>query len=157
MKRILKFIVAMSVMTFAVAAPVFAALPTPEQLLVMEAKNAEKIYAELDDLIVKANGNPDGPQWSGHRKLVANNIAKFNLDTNQKYMQQMQIRVGASMEVERVKLEQLNNCKSLAALNPAYEAMVPQALAEYQQAVANTQAARAEVIHAATVLGVPVQ
>ncbi len=139
------------------ATPVMAALPSPQQLQSFEAQHAAIVNAQLNDLIVKANGNPDGPQWSGHRKAVAENIARLNLDNAQKYVQQMQIQVGAKQENERVKLEVLNSLKSLALVNPTYEAMIPAALADYQAAVAETQAARLAVIQAATALGVPVQ
>jgi len=155
MRKIAKMLVALSVMTAMTAAPVFAALPSSEQLLSLEAQHAAIVNAQLADLIVKANGNPDGPQWSAHRKAVAENIAKLNYENAITYVQLLKVQVQGKQEAERVKLEVLNNYKNLALVNKTYEAMIPQALADYQAAVLDTQNAQAAVIYAAQTLGVP--
>lgn len=157
MKRIAKLITVLSLATAFMVTPVFAALPEPNQLLVLEAKHGDIVNAQLADLIVKANGNPDGPQWSAHRKAVADQLVKLNYENAITYVQLLKTQVQGKQENERVKLEVLNNYKSLALVNPAYEAMIPQALADYQKAVAETQAAQMAVINAAATLGVSAQ
>lgn len=157
MRKITKLITVLSIVTVFTATPVFAALPSPDQLLVLEEKHGAIVNAQLADLIVKANGNPDGPQWSAQRKAVAEQLVKLNYDNAIKYVQQLKIQVQAKQENERVKLEVLNNYKALAQVNKSYEAMIPQALADYQAAVAETQAAQIAVINAAATLGVSAQ
>jgi len=157
MKGIAKLITVLSIATVFTATPVFAALPAPDQLLVLEAQHGQIVNAQLADLIVKANGNPDGPQWSAQRKAVSEQLVKLNYSNAVTYVQLLKTQVQGKQEMERVKLEVLNNYKSLAAVNPSYEAMIPQALADYQKAVAETQAAQLAVINAAATLGVSAQ
>lgn len=154
MKKFTKLIAASMAAVCMMAVPVCAATPTPQQLQALGIQHQAVVNAQVQDLIVKAWGNPDGPQWSNHQKVVAEQIAKLNLAAAQNYITYLKGVVNNCKETERVKLEVVTNFTSLSQVNPSYAAMIPQAQAEYQAAVAATAAAQLDLIQAQAAFGI---
>ena len=137
MRKISRILITSIIISVFAAIPALAAEPNPtiSQIEAYKLQNTAQLNAEVNDLIKKAHGNPNGPQWSNHQAQVQANIAKYYLAADQNYVNYLQQIVVNKQETERVKLEVVNNYKSLANVNPEFAALLPAAEADYQAAV----------------------
>lgn len=154
MKRFSKLISATIAATILCSVPVCAALPTTEQMLIMQQANTERINAELADLIKKANGNPNGPQWSGHAKQVQSDIDHLYADNHNKYVENLKTIIAGKQAIEKSRLEAVNSLTSLVAVNPSFAPQLEEAKKAYAAAQADTMAVAAELAVAQATFGI---
>lgn len=156
MRKISRILITSIIISVISVVPALAAEPNPTigQIEAYKLQNTAQLNAEVADLIKKAHGNPEGPQWSNHMVQVQNNIAKYYLAADQNYVNYLQQIVVNKQETERVKLEIVNNYKSLANVNAEFAALLPAAQAEYQAAVNDRVNAQLAVQNARALLGI---
>lgn len=154
MRRLTKLITASVVATMLCAVPVCAALPTAEQLIALQNANTARVNAEYADLIKKANGNPEGPQWSGHMKQVQSDLNHLYADTQVKYIANLKTIIAGKQEIERSRLEAVNSLSSLAAVNPAFAMQLEEAKKSYAAACADTLLVKQELANAQMLFGI---
>lgn len=156
MRKFAKLIAAAVAMTFIIATPVMAAEPNPtlEGLLAYQAMHKAKVEAQVNDLIVKAWGNPEGPQWSHHIAVVREQVEKLNHEEDVSYVNYLQDVVNNRKDVERLKKELVANCTELCKVNPGMAAQLATYQADYQNAVADRMNMEALLATAKTILNV---
>lgn len=154
MKRFTKFMSAALVATILCTVPVCAALPTTAQLTAIEDANTQRIYAEWADMVKKANGNPDGPQWSGHMKQVQSDLQHLYADNANKYVANLKSIIAGKQEIEKSRLEAVNSLTSLAAVNPAFAQQLSDAQTAYAAACADTLSVQQELAVAQAAFGI---
>ena len=146
---------ATAIATVMCAMPVVAAeLPTTTQLTAIEDANTKRIMAEWNDLIKKANGNPDGPQWSNHMKQVQSDLQHLYADNANKYVANLKTIIAGKQAIEKSRLEAVNSLTTLAAANPAFAAQLTEAQAAYQAACADTLSVQQELAAAQATFGI---
>lgn len=154
MKKFTKLVSATLAATVLCAVPVCAALPTSQQLTAIEDANTQRVYAEWADLIKKANGNPDGPQWSGHMKQVQSDLQHLYADNANKYVANLKSIIAGKQEIERSRLEAVNSLTSLAAVNPSFAQQLADAQNAYAAACADTLSVQQELAAAQATFGI---
>lgn len=154
MKRLSKLLSAVIVMTLICAVSVSAANPTPEQLKATLDKKSAGVELERADLLVKAWGNPEGPQWSEHASIVQKDINNYNKYEIDNYITYLKGIINNKKEIERVKLEIVNNYTDLSKVNLQYADMLAGAQADYQAAVADRMASELDLANAIAFFGV---
>lgn len=154
MKRLSKLLSAVIVMTLVFAVSVSAANPTPEQLKATLDKKAAGVELERADLLVKAWANPEGPQWSEHASIVQKDINNYNKYEIDNYITYLKGIINNKKEMERIKLEIVNNYTDLSKVNLQYADMLVSAQADYQAAVADRMASELDLANAIAFFGV---
>ena len=154
MKRVSKIISATVAATILCAVPVCAALPTADQMLAMQQANTARINAEWADMVKKANGNPNGPQWSGHAKQVQSDLNHLYADNANKYVENLKTIIAGKQAIEKSRLEAINSLSSLAAVNPAFAPQLEEAKKAYAAAQADTMSVMAELAIAQATFGI---
>ena len=154
MTRLTKLMAATMIATVMCAVPVCAELPTTEQLVAIQEANTKRVNAEWADLIKKANGNPEGPQWSGHLKQVQSDLNHLYTDNGINYVANLKTIIAGKQDIEKSRLEAVNSLTTLASANPAFNQQLEEAKTAYAAALADTLLVQQELAKAQAVFGI---
>jgi len=150
MKKFLKTLIVIMVLTIATAIPCFAQELTPVSPDVTEAQFLNsidahnKVVAKQLEGFVATQINPVIAQ--NHVNVVVTQLKNYNKAAADNYIDYRKKRVIGFKETERIKAEIVTNYKWLSQYNPAFANLIPQAEADYNAAVAIRKAEEAEII-----------
>ena len=143
MKKSLKAIVLAVVLTIACATPVFATEPTIAAETAMLTNKMNGFAGDVSTLVQFDNncGAADVASINAIVSAVAADVTKSNLAEEENYIKYLEAKVGNALETERVKQQNVVAMKEVCKVNPSFQAQVNAAVAEYNKAVADRQAA----------------
>lgn len=143
MKKSVKILLTTIALTVALVTPVFAT----ESALSAESAMLEKKMAGFGSdisTLVTFDDNCGAAAIASMNQIVVNNrgdVVKSNIAEQQNYINYLNARVGNAIEIERVKLGNVNAMKDLCKVNPSFQPQLDAAIADYNKAVADHQAA----------------
>ena len=143
MKKSVKILLTTIALTVALVTPVFAT----ESALSAESAMLEKKMARFGNdisTLVTFDDNCGAAAIASMNQIVVNNrgdVVKSNIAEQQNYINYLNARVGNAIEIERVKLGNVNAMKDLCKVNPSFQPQLDAAIADYNKAVADHQAA----------------
>lgn len=143
MKKSVKILLTTIALTVALVTPVFAT----ESALSAESAMLEKKMAGFGNdisTLVTFDDNCGAGAIASMNQIVVNNrgdVVKSNIAEQQNYINYLNARVGNAIEIERVKLGNVNAMKDLCKVNPSFQPQLDAAIADYNKAVADHQAA----------------
>ena len=152
MKKLAKLIVITSALTILCAVPAMAEEITDPKTVKTEAQFQKEIADHQAEVTRQLNAltasMADKNAAAQHAALVANQLQKYNRAEADNYINYLNKVVINMKETERIKKEVVDNYTNLSKVNPTYAAMIPQAVNDYNVAVANRMQAEANVAKA---------
>lgn len=143
MKKSIKVLLTTVALTVAMVTPVLAT----ESALSAESAMLEKKMAgfgnDISTLVTYDNkcGAADVASMNAIVNTVRADVVKSNIAEQQNYITYLNACVGNAVETERVKKQNVDAMKDLVKVNPAFQPQFDAAVAEYNKAVADHQAA----------------
>lgn len=147
MKKSLKVLFTTIILLVAFVTPVFAT----ESSLAAESAMLEKKMAGFGNDIstfVQFDNNCGAAAAASFDQIVDNNrkeVVKSNIAEQTNYINYLNARVGNAIEIERVKKANIAALTDLCKVNPTFQPQLDAAVAEYNKAVADHQAALKDV------------
>lgn len=143
MKKLSKLFVISAAITVISAAPVMAAEITDPATITTEAQLIATLAAHQDVVATQVKAITDSMADKGaaaqQAAMALNEVSRYNRAEADNYINYLNKAIINLKETERIKQEVVNNYTNLATVNPTYAAMIPQAMAEYNKAVADRQ------------------
>ncbi|MCR5735425.1 MAG: hypothetical protein K6G22_12540 [Lachnospiraceae bacterium] len=148
MRKITKFLVVSAILTVLFAVPVMArevsfSSENTDYLIFMLENNSAKLNNDLAAFAKTQVGPNANVIIANQTALVNSKIAAVNKECAQNHLAYLSAKVYNAKVLEGTRLAQLNNFKSLLAVSPTWQPQVDAAQREYNQAVAERQAAEA--------------
>lgn len=156
MKRFAKLLVAVAALTMVFALPVMAnddsevkiSSESTDQLIQLIDDHNLQILSDLENVTKFASSDAAMLDAKLHMINVYNQIRKEDQDICANHIVYLQNVVGNANENARVKKEILDNYTALCATNPQYAALIPQAQADYNAALAQIVDAQNRIVTA---------
>lgn len=156
MKRFAKLLVAVAALTMVFALPVMAnddsevkiSSESTDQLIQLIDDHNLQILSDLENVTRFASSDAAMADAKLHMINVYNQIRKEDQDICANHIVYLQNVVGNANENARVKKEILDNYTALCATNPQYAALIPQAQADYNAALAQIVDAQNRIVTA---------
>ena len=143
MRKLTRLFVIAAALTVIFAVPAMAQEVTDPATIKTEAQLIAELTAHQNavesQLQVVTSGMADKNAAQQHADAVHSQLRKYNRDEADNYLKYLDRAIINLKETERIKLEVVNNYTNLSAVNSTYAAMVPQAQADYNNAVAARQ------------------
>ena len=153
MSKITKILVITTALTVLSAIPVFAQGITDPASVITEAKFdkmlTEHQQAVATQLNAVTSSMADKNAAAQHAATVVSQLQRYNKAEADNYINYLKQVVINMKETERIKKEVVDNYTNLSVANPTYAAMVPQAMVDYNTAVAARVQAEANLAKAA--------
>lgn len=152
MTKITKMLVVTAVLTVFCTIPVMAQEVTDPKTVITETQ-FEKALMEHQQAVVKqltavTSSMADKNAAAKHIAVVNSQLQRYNKDEANNYINYLNKVVINLKETERIKKEVVDNYNNLSKVNPTYAAMLPQAMVDYNNAVAARVQAEANVAKA---------
>lgn len=153
MSKITKMLVITAVLTVFCTIPVMAQEVTDPKTVITEAQ-FEKALMEHQQVVARqltavTSSMADKNAAAKHIAAVNSQLQRYNKDEANNYINYLNKVVINLKETERIKKEVVDNYTNLSKVNPTYASMLPQAMVDYNTAVAARLQAEANVAKAA--------
>lgn len=143
MKRSLKVLLTTIILTVAVVTPVFATESTIKAESDMLSKKMAGFSGDITTLVTFDN-NCGADAIASMHSLVntgRSDVVKSNLAEQENYINYLKACVGNAVEIERIKKQNVGALTDIVKVNPTMQPQLDAAIAEYNKAVADHQAA----------------
>ena len=152
MSKLSKILVITVALTVLSAIPVMADEVTDPAKVITEAQ-FDKMIADHQQVVARqlnavTSSMADKNAAAQHAATVMNQLQRYNRAEADNYINYLNKVVINLKETERIKKEVVDNYTNLSKVNPTYAAMVPQAMVDYNAAVAARMQAEANVAKA---------
>lgn len=143
MRKITKLLVVTAAVTLFCAVPAMAQEVTDPKTILTEQQFMKQIADH--QAVVQSQVNAvtssmaDKNAAARQAAVAANDLKKYNRAEADNYLNYLNKAIINLKETERIKKEVVDNYSNLAKVNPTYAAMLPQAMADYNAAVAARQ------------------
>lgn len=152
MNKLYKMLVITAALTVICAVPVMAQEITDPKTVITEAQFQKAIMDHQQTVLTQVNAvtasMADKNSAAKHAAVVNAQLQRYNRAEADNYINYLNKVVINLKETERIKKEVVDNYTNLSKVNPTYAAMVPQAMVDYNTAVANRLQAEANVAKA---------
>ena len=143
MKRITKLLVVTAALTILCAVPAMAEEVTDPKTIMTEAQ-FQKMIADHQAVVQTqlnsvTSSMADKNAAARQAAIAANDLKKYNRAEADNYLTYLNKAIYNLKQTERIKKEVVDNYTNLAKVNPTYAAMLPQAVNDYNAAVAARQ------------------
>ncbi|MCR5420164.1 MAG: hypothetical protein K6E98_04080 [Lachnospiraceae bacterium] len=149
MKKLSKLLVITAALTVIGAVPAMAQEVTDPATIVTEAQLIKTLNDHqavvAGQVQALANTMADKNAANQQIALVMSQVQTYNKNEANNYINYLKKAIINLEETERIKKEVVDNYTNLAKANPQYAAMIPQAISEYNAAVAATAQWRANL------------
>lgn len=153
MSKLSKILVITAALTVFCTIPVMADEVTDPASVITEAQFSKTLADHQQVVATQLNAvtssMADKKAASQHAATVMNQLQRYNKAEAENYVDYLNKVVINLKETERIKKEVVDNYTNLSKVNPTYAAMVPQAMVEYNAAVAARMQAEANAAQAA--------
>lgn len=143
MRKITKLLVVTAALTLLTAVPAMAqevtdpkTIMTEQQFMKQIADHQAVVQAQVNSV---TNSMADKNAAAMQAATAANDLKKYNRSEADNYLNYLKKAIVNLKETERIKKEVVDNYTNLAKVNPSYAAMLPQAVNDYNAAVAARQ------------------
>ena len=140
MKKITKLLVVTAALTMICAVPAMAQEVTDPKTIMTEAQFVKTISDHqaivMNQVNAVTSSMADKNAAARQAATATGNLAKYNRAEADNYLNYLNKAIINLKETERIKKEVVDNYTNLAKVNPTYAAMLPQATADYNAAVA---------------------
>ena len=140
MRKFTKTIIVTAALTVLLAIPVMAQEVTDPKTVKTEAQLQKEIADHQQVVMTQLNAltatMADKNAAAQHAAVVMNQLKNYNRAEADNYINYLNKVIINLKETERIKKEVVDNYTNLAKVNPTYAAMLPQATADYNAAVA---------------------
>ena len=152
MSKLSKILVITAALTVLSTIPVMADEVTDPAKVITEAQ-FDKMIADHQQVVARqlnavTSSMADKNAAAQHAATVMNQLQRYNRAEADNYINYLNKVVINLKETERIKKEVVDNYTNLSKVNPTYAAMVPQAMVDYNAAVAARMQAEANVAKA---------
>ncbi len=152
MSKITRILVITAALTVLSAIPVFAQEVTDPAKVITEAQFDKMLTEHQKAVATQLNAvsasMADKNAAAQHTAVVMSQLQRYNKAEAENYVNYLNKVVVNLKETERIKKEVVDNYNNLSKVNPTYAAMVPQAMVDYNTAVAARAQAEANVAKA---------
>ena len=143
MRKLSKLLVITTALTVIFAVPAMAQEITDPATIKTEAQLISELTAHQSTVETQlqaiTSSMADKNAAAQHAATVHDQLKKYNRDEADNYLTYLDKAIINLKETERIKKEVVNNYSNLSSVNPTYAAMVPAAMADYNNAVAARQ------------------
>ncbi len=143
MRKITKLFVVTAALTLLCAVPAMAqevtdpkTIVTEQQFMKQIADHQAVVQTQVNSVV---NSMADKNAAARQAATAANDLKKYNRAEADNYLTYLNKAIVNLKETERIKKEVVDNYTNLAKVNPTYAAMLPQAVNDYNAAVAARQ------------------
>ena len=140
MRKITKLLVVTAALTMICAVPAMAQEVTDPKTIMTEAQFVKTISDHqaivMNQVNAVTSSMADKNAAARQAAMATGNLAKYNRAEADNYLTYLNKAIINLKETERIKKEVVDNYTNLAKVNPTYAAMLPQATADYNAAVA---------------------
>ncbi|MCR5407040.1 MAG: hypothetical protein K6E88_09685 [Lachnospiraceae bacterium] len=143
MRKITKLFVVTAALTLLCAVPAMAqevtdpkTIVTEQQFMKQIADHQAVVQTQVNSVV---NSMADKNAAARQAAIAANDLKKYNRAEADNYLTYLNKAIVNLKETERIKKEVVDNYTNLAKVNPTYAAMLPQAVNDYNAAVAARQ------------------
>ena len=143
MRKITKLFVVTAALTLLCAVPAMAqevtdpkTIVTEQQFMKQIADHQAVVQTQVNSVV---NSMADKNAAARQAAIAANDLQKYNRAEADNYLTYLKKAIVNLKETERIKKEVVDNYTNLAKVNPTYAAMLPQAVNDYNAAVAARQ------------------
>lgn len=143
MRKITKLFVVTAALTLLCAVPAMAqevtdprTIVTEQQFMKQIADHQAVVQTQVNSVV---NSMADKNAAARQAATAANDLKKYNRAEADNYLTYLSRAIVNLKETERIKKEVVDNYTNLAKVNPTYAAMLPQAVNDYNAAVAARQ------------------
>ena len=143
MRKITKLFVVTAALTLLCAVPAMAqevtdprTIVTEQQFMKQIADHQAVVQTQVNSVV---NSMADKNAAARQAAIAANDLKKYNRAEADNYLTYLSKAIVNLKETERIKKEVVDNYTNLAKVNPTYAAMLPQAVNDYNAAVAARQ------------------
>lgn len=143
MRKITKLFVVTAALTLLCAVPAMAqevtdprTIVTEQQFMKQIADHQAVVQTQVNSVV---NSMADKNAAARQAAIAANDLKKYNRAEADNYLTYLNKAIINLKETERIKKEVVDNYTNLAKVNPSYAAMLPQAVNDYNAAVAARQ------------------
>lgn len=143
MRKITKLFVVTAALTLLCAVPAMAqevtdpkTIMTEQQFMKQIADHQAVVQTQVNSVV---NSMADKNAAARQAATAANDLKKYNRAEADNYLTYLNKAIVNLKETERIKKEVVDNYTNLAKVNPTYAAMLPQAVNDYNAAVAARQ------------------
>lgn len=143
MRKITKLFVVTAAFTLLCAVPAMAqevtdprTIVTEQQFMKQIADHQAVVQTQVNSVV---NSMADKNAAARQAAIAANDLKKYNRAEADNYLTYLNKAIINLKETERIKKEVVDNYTNLAKVNPSYAAMLPQAVNDYNAAVAARQ------------------
>lgn len=143
MRKITKLFVVTAALTLLCAVPAMAqevtdpkTIVTEQQFMKQIADHQAVVQTQVNSVV---NSMADKNAAAKQAAIAANDLKKYNRAEADNYLTYLNKAIINLKETERIKKEVVDNYTNLAKVNPTYAAMLPQAVNDYNAAVAARQ------------------
>lgn len=143
MRKITKLFVVTAALTLLCAVPAMAqevtdpkTIVTEQQFMKQIADHQAVVQTQVNSVV---NSMADKNAAARQAAIAANDLKKYNRAEADNYLTYLNKAIINLKETERIKKEVVDNYTNLAKVNPTYAAMLPQAVNDYNAAVAARQ------------------
>ena len=143
MRKITKLFVVTAALTLLCAVPAMAqevtdpkTIVTEQQFMKQIADHQAVVQTQVNSVV---NSMADKNAAAKQAATAANDLKKYNRAEADNYLTYLNKAIVNLKETERIKKEVVDNYTNLAKVNPTYAAMLPQAVNDYNAAVAARQ------------------
>lgn len=152
MSRFTRMLVITAALTVFCAIPVMAQEVTDPKTVITEAQFEKALMDHQQAVATQLNAvtasMADKNAAAKHAAVVTSQLQRYNRAEADNYINYLNKVVINLKETERIKKEVVDNYTNLSKVNPTYAAMLPQAMADYNTAVAARVQAEANVAKA---------
>lgn len=145
MKRLTKFIVALSAMTILFSVPVLATEKTFEAEIAMINNHVAEVEKQVDALTPKESGFNDWNTLNAHRRKVMDQTLSWAEAEFDNYILFIQGEEALDKENVRIKMRNVGSLTDLCKVNPAFQPQLEQAKKEVSLAMANVNVRTSEI------------
>ncbi len=143
MRKITKLFVVTAALTLLCAVPAMAqevtdpkTIVTEQQFMKQIADHQAVVQTQVNSVV---NSMADKNAAARQAAIAANDLKKYNRAEADNYLTYLNKAIINLKETERIKKEVVDNYTNLAKVNPTYATMLPQAVNDYNAAVAARQ------------------
>ena len=140
MNKITKLLVVTAALTMICAVPAMAQEVTDPKTIMTEAQFVKTISDHqaivMNQVNAVTSSMADKNAAARQAAMATGNLAKYNRAEADNYLTYLNKAIINLKETERIKKEVVDNYTNLSKVNPTYAAMLPQATADYNAAVA---------------------
>lgn len=150
MKKKIALLLTTAALTVTSVMPVFATVTDLNAEKAIVANHVNGVTNAISTLVTYDNGCGEAEKNSMH--ALINGFDKDVMwsagQEEDNYMKYLQACVGNAIEIERIKKQNVGAVADLVKVNPSLQPQLDAAIAEYNKAVADHQAAEAAVVNA---------